>query len=217
MNFIKLFTLITVFTLLTLPLISMTSPAKAAELADGTWDHGNPTANKDTITITLTTALVAGDFIYLTFNQGSDDVAASVVDATVGGVASTAAVDGTNNWVKITVPAGGATGSTALVGTFLQTFDSTTFAQHSVAVNTTNAAGNVKDYGVAVTVTNDNDNTVDVTASVPNFINMSISDTTIDLGVLNTASVNTASHTIGVNTNDTNGYMIKVTSDGAFD
>lgn len=195
----------------------MTFPVKAAELSDGTWDHGNPSAGKDTITITLSTALVSGDFIYLTFNQGSDDVAASVADATVDGNATTATVNATNNTVKITVPGAGASGSTDLVGTFLQTFDSTTFAQHSVAVNTTDSADNAKDYGVAVTVTNDNDNTVDVTASVPNFINMSLSDTTIDLGVLNTAAVNTASHTIGVNTNDTNGYMIKITSDGALD
>lgn len=217
MKLYKIAAMVIALTMLALPMFSVVSQTKAAELTDGAWTHNSPGSGKESITITLSTALVAGDYIYLTFNQGSDAVQATVSDARVNTTASTAVSNVGAKTIRITVPTGGVSGTATVDGTFLSTYDSTTYAQHSVAINTTDSGDNSKDYGVAVTVTNDNDNTVDITASVPNFINMSLSDNTVDLGVLNTSSVSTGSHTLGVNTNDTNGYMVQIQADGALD
>lgn len=217
MKFEKSLRLITALSMALVAVVVTPGSARAAEMADGTWSRSGQV---DTITITTSTGLSSGDIIVLTFDDTYDTVATDTnTQVTVNAVNETAVMNTTDNTATITLANAVTAGSRAIVGDFLNTTDSGVFdaallGQHSVAVNTTTSAGAALDFGVAVTVTNLNDNTVAVTATVPQFINMTLSKVAVNLGVLSAGSVKTDSHTIVVNSNDDAGYLIQVASNG---
>jgi hypothetical protein len=96
----------------------------------------------------------------------------------------------------------------------LSAYTTTTFAQQSLGINTIDSTGPAIDYGVGIKT---NDNTTDVTATVPLFVTMAIDTTTIGLGTLSTASVKEADQTYTTTSNNTTGVTIQIATDGNLD
>ena len=207
--------IISMFVLISLPLLSGRRVVHAAKLSDGTWSQsGSP--GTTTITFTNSGALSNGDDIVLTFpSQATVDGTGTNITVT-GQTAPTRANNTTDNTITITLDAS-ISGSTAITITMtdgLSAYTTSTYAQQSVGINTVTGTGTAVDYGLGLIT---NDNTTDVTATVPLFVTMAIDDTSMDLGVLSTASVKQVSQTYTLTSNNTTGITMQIATDGTLD
>lgn len=201
--------------LITLPILGGKRIAYAAKLADGTWaQSGSP--GTTTITFTNTGALSSGDEIVLTFPSTATVNAAGTNITATGQTAPSRSNNGTDNTITITLDGAisGATSITITMTDGLSAYTASTYAQESVGINTNDSGGAAMDYGLAIIT---NDNTTDVTATVPLFVTMAIDDTSMDLGVLSTASVKEVDQTYTVSSNNTTGVTMQIATDGTFD
>lgn len=203
------------YVLLITCLISNTPVVKAAKLSDGTWVQGGAPG---TTTVTFTngaTELDSSSDIVLTFpSTASVDQDGTTV--TVTGQGTVVRTNNTlDNTITLTIDGTIATSLavTITLADGLTSYTTTTYAQESVAINTQDSTDTPVDFGVALIT---NDNTTDITAQVPLFVNFAIDTTTINLGTLSTASVNEADQTYTVNSNNTSGVTLQITRDAAF-
>jgi hypothetical protein len=212
---LSLFLVLMLHVTLVLPILLNRRVAHAAKLADGTWSQ-SASPGTTTVTFTNTGALTAGDFIVLTFpsqatlNGSGTNI--SVTNQTTPGRANNT----TDRTITITLDAS-INASTAITITMtdaLSAYTTTTFAQQSLGINTIDSTGPAIDYGVGIKT---NDNTTDVTATVPLFVTMAIDTTTIGLGTLSTASVKEADQTYTTTSNNTTGVTIQIATDGNLD
>ncbi len=193
--------------------------AHAAKLSDGTAQWADAVGMS--VTFTPATALAAGDVITLTFPAEapvSDDFlfyAPGDEPVTVSGQSLINFTrNATDNSVEITVYSAATAGTSmtiALDTRVITGYNATTYAQQSIAINTQRAAGTPLDYGMALLT---NDNTTEVTATVPLFVTLAADDITMDLGTLSVASVKDATQRYTVNTNNRTGMQVSVVADG---
>lgn len=213
MKYLKLFNGVVAVVVLVMPFYFLPKPANAAALSDGTWAHNTI----DVVTITTQTVLAANAKVILTFSQETS-VVGSPTGCTVDGSVLTPVVDATRKTYTWTLASGKSAGVLTLGGCLMVSgFNPSGYKAHTVAINTVTAAGSAVDTGVATTyngTAGGNGVAVTVVASVPQFLNMNLSKTAIDLGILNTAVVSTDSHTITISTNDTAGYKTEIGSSG---
>ncbi len=200
--------------------------AGAAKFTDGTWTGTDNGDSDVTITFVTTGALDQDDEIILTFTSATSDIDATGTNIAVAGSTSgamtneTRSNNDTSDAITITLGAtdsiGGGETVTITMSDALDGYVATTYAQESVAITTMDEGSTPQDYGLAM-ITNDNttmSNKTDVTASVPLFLNMSVDTNSINLGTLTTASVSEQDQTYIVNSNNTSGVQIQMTSDG---
>lgn len=207
--------IIVMFYGLVAPLMIGNKKAMAAKFNDGTWaQSGAP--GTTTVTFTNTGALVSGDDIILTFPSSATVDGTGTAITVTGQTSPTRSNNTTDNTITITLdaPISGSTSITVTMTDGLSAYTSSTFAQESVGINTNDSVGAAIDYGVGIIT---NDNTTDVTAVVPLFVNMAIDDTSMDLGVLSTASVKEVDQTYTLNSNNTTGITMQIATDGNFD
>ncbi len=173
------------------------------------------------VSFTPQTALSAGDKITLTFPTEAS-VSSDFLFYAPGDEPVTVSNQGfvnftrnaTDNSVEITVYATAAAGqeiTITLDSRVITGYASTNFAQQSIAVNTLTASNAPVDYGIAMIT---NDNTTEITATVPLFVTLAVDDVSMDLGTLSTASVATVNQMYTINSNNRNGVKIQITSDG---
>ncbi len=194
--------------------------ASAAKMADGTaqWSPSDGM----TVTFTPSMTIAAGEKIVLTFPAeapvSSDFLFYAPGDDPVR-VSGQSFVNftrnGTDNNVEITVF--GAVAADQPVTITLDTrvitgYNATVFAQQSIGINVMSAQGAPRGYGVALLT---NDNTTQVTATVPLFVTLAANDTTMDLGTLSVAAVKDAVQTYTVNSNNHTGIHVSAVTDGA--
>lgn len=186
--------------------------AQAALLSDGTWTQ----AGTDT-TITFTnggTALASGYKIVLTYPTEATVDSASPTTLINGSSPGSASRSGQVVTITLDADTTIAAGSSVSVtgSDMLSAYTTSTYAQQSVAVNTLNGSDSPVDYGVALIT---NDNTTDVTASVPLFVTMAVDGTTINLGTLSTSTVSTSPQTYTFNSNNSAGVHVFLLADTA--
>lgn len=181
------------------------------KLSDGVWSQSG-TPGTTTVTFTSKSALVAGDVIILTFPQAEAPVSAAGTNATVNGVAATRVNDTVDNAVRLTLTAAVAQNAEVAIAMTdgLASYTRSTYAQQSVAINVNDAAKYPHNYGLALMT---NDNTTDVTATVPLFLTMKVDDVTMDLGTLSVSSVKDVKQTYTVHSNNQTGVQVKVAAD----
>lgn len=189
-----------------------TPEAHAAKFIDGTWDQSGAPGTT-TISFTTGEALGVNDTIIFTFPEEAD-VDASGTDAAIAGYAAPSrANDDTDNSITVTVaeaiPAG--TAIDVSMSDALASYVDSTYAQQSVAININDLNKHPHDFGLAVKT---NDNTTDVTATVPLFMTLAVDDVTMDLGTLSVASVKDVSQQYTVHSNNHTGVQLFVETDG---
>lgn len=201
--------------LITLPILSGKRVAYAAKLSDGTWAQ-SASPGTTTITFTNTGALASGDEIVLTFPSTATVDGAGTNISVTNQTTPIRSNNTTDNTVTITLDAtiNATTAITITMTDGLSAYTASTYAQESVGINTNDSVGAAIDYGLAIIT---NDNTTDVTATVPLFVTMAIDDTSMDLGVLSTASVKEVDQTYTVSSNNTTGVTMQIATDGTFD
>ncbi|MCB9823624.1 hypothetical protein H6802_01575 [Candidatus Nomurabacteria bacterium] len=185
----------------------------ATKISDGTWAQ-SASPGTTTVVFTNTTALSSGDKIILTFPTQATINASGTNITVTGQTTPTRSNNSTANTITITLDASisGSTAITVAMTDGLTSYTSTTYAQQSVAITTTDSTNNSLDYGVGIKT---NTNTTTVTASVPLFVNLAVNDVTMDLGVLTTTAVSSASQTYTVNSNNVTGVQLKISADAA--
>src|SRR4030043_1137298 len=179
----------------------------ADKLDDGEWTQdGSPGAT--TITFTNEGALFSGNDIVITFPSTSDinDIGTDISCTNQGTPVRTN--NDTDNSITITLDntIDASTEITIVMDDGLDSYVPSTFGQHSVAINTQDDDDVLIDFGVAIIT---DDNTTDITASVPLFVNMAIDTTTIELGTLSTASVKEDDQTYTFNSNNDGGITVE--------
>lgn len=189
------------------------STAHAAKFVDGTWTQ-SAAPGITTITFTNTGALVAGDTIVLTFpSEATVNNTATVSGGTntvTGQTTPTFSVTGQVLTITLDAAIAGSTAITISMTDALSAYTTTTFAQQSVAVNTNSTLLSPIDFGVAIIT---NDNTTDVTATVPLFVTLAVNDVTMDLGTLSASAVNTVTQQYTANSNNTSGVTLQIDAD----
>ena len=184
--------------------------ANAAKLIDGTWSQS---ASATTISFTTGEALSVNDTIIFTF-PAQAVVNDSGTNAAIDGYsAPTRTNDATDNSITLTLTEAIAANTpiTITMSDALSSYTASTYAQQSVAININDFNKAPHDYGIAVIT---NDNTTDVTATVPLFLTMAVDDVTMDLGTLSVASVKSVTQSYTVHSNNNTGIQVHVQSDG---
>lgn len=186
----------------------LTANVEAAKNSDGTWSQ-SASPGTTTVVFTTTTGIASGDKIVLTF-PGEATIDASGTDiAITGSTTPTRSNDGTNNAITITtdgiVSSSGSVTITMTDG--LTAYTTSTYAQQSLAINHNDSGDSAIDFGVAIIT---NDNTTDVTATVPLFVTMAVDDVTMDLGTLSVASVSEVDQTYTINSNNESGVQVQI-------
>ncbi len=189
-----------------------TPQAEAAKFLDGTWVQ-NSANGATTISFTTGEALGVNDTIIFTFPDEAT-VDATGTDANITGYTSPSRTnDSTDNSIVLTltqaIPA--TTAIEVVMSDALSAYTATTYAQQSVAININDLNKYPHDFGLAVIT---NDNTTDVTATVPLFLTLAVDDVTMDLGTLSVASVKDVTQTYTVHSNNRTGIQLQVESDG---
>ncbi len=202
-------------------IISTLLPAmsRAALLADGTAQWSNSSGM--TVTFTPLTDIPAGGTITLTLPE-----TATVTDGflfymppdtpvTVTGQSAVSFVrNATDNSVAISLrdPAPAGTSITVTMDVrVVSAYTASTYAQEAIAINITDTNAAPLDYGVALLT---NDNSTQITATVPLLISMRVDDTTMDLGTLSVSSVKHAQQTYTINANNRTGVHVSIVADG---
>ena len=187
----------------------------AAKLSDGTWAQ-SASPGTTTITFTTTTAMASGDKVVLTF-PGTATVNAGGTNVAITGSTSPTRANA-SNVITLTTDAliAATTPVTITMTDGLSAYTTSTYAQESVSVQTTDSTSSdaVLDYGIGLMT---NDNTTDVTADVTLFVNMAIDTTTINLGTLTTAAVAEADQTYTINSNSSGGITVSIIADAVLD
>jgi len=197
-----------------LPHVNAATPKK---ISDGVWEQTGSGSTPGTTTISFTTgeALAGGDKIIFTFPVTEAPVDSDTSDDTVtlNGATTAHAIDAVDNSITLTVGSAisANTPVTVEMANVLSSYTATTYAQQSVAININNFEKYPYDFGLAIKT---NDNTTDVTATVPLFTTLAVDDVTMDLGTLSVASVKEVTQTYEVHSNNRSGVQVYVETDG---
>lgn len=228
----KIITLLTIFAVSLTVFLPFLKPAKAASITDVTValsDDNVSATGTITITFTPNTAITNGSIIEVTYDDNFTG-GASITDADIS-------VTGTN--ITSSVESDFAAGYFQSVLTTSGSVTTTVTMDIDATPGITNPAANgnynwsvtvniggtgvTYDYGAGLAYIDD-ENDVNVTATVPPTIDMELfqtgSDTeladpnTCALGVLSLSTVKTCSYDVGVGTNAAAGFTLQITSDG---
>jgi len=197
------------------PIILNRRVVHAAKLSDGTWaQSGAP--GTTTITFTTSGALGVGDDIVLSFPVTATIDAAGTDIGCTGQTTPGRTNNAGDNTISIDLDTiiAGSTAVTITMTDGLTAYTSSTYGQESVGINTNTSVGAAVDYGLGLIT---NDNTTDVTATVPLFSRFAVDDTSMVLGTLSSGSVSSDLQTYTINSNNTTGITMQIATDGDLD